>query len=143
MSSRAKKKGRTKARTNPEKPILVIGAAAFPDEPGAWETGMRVASWGKLVDAWLGTEYEPLLHRIKDGNVIHYDMEVFPERGDALDHFRDASVVIADHLYYDDDASRKGFFYNQRNHEIIDEADRAGVPSIHLRRLPVASSKAG
>jgi hypothetical protein len=111
------------SRQNP-KPVLVIGAAT---DSG----GMRSASWRKFVDALLDTDHEWILHEIKNGNVIHYDMDALPERGDALDHFHEASAVLGDHLYFDTIEPYRlgaGYYYNTRNQQIVDVASRAGVP---------------
>lgn len=119
------------------KPVLVIGAAT---ESGA----MRPASWARLVDALLGTEHEWLLHEIKAGNVLHFDMDVLPARGDALDHFDKASAVVGDHLYFDTyEPYRRGagFYYNVKNNEIIDRAERAGVPLFLIGDYPTRARK--
>lgn len=126
------------------KPVLVIGAAAFPGEPGPWETRMRPASWRKIVDALLDTPHEWVLHEIRNGNVIHYDMDVFPEKGDALGHFGEAGAVIGDHLYFENvEPYRRGtaFFYNQRNNEIVDRAQAAGVPLFLFGDYPSRARK--
>lgn len=121
------------------KPVMVIGAAARHWESSA--VGIRPDRWRHIVDLML-ERYEPVLQEIVDGNVVHYDMEVFPERGDALDHFHEVSAVIADHLYYDcDGPSGSPFFYCKKNNEIVDRAQKAKIPLFIIGDYPWRARK--
>lgn len=119
---------------------MVIGSAT-PD-PGA-VGGVRPKRWAHIVDLML-EDYDPVLQEVFNGNVIHYDMDVYPERGDALDHFDEASAVIADHLYYDfigGTSLGTRFYYNNRNQDIVKEAEKAGIPLFVIGDYPMNARK--
>jgi hypothetical protein len=115
--------------------------AAAPWEDSLFASGAHPDSWARLVRSFLGTPHEPILHEIKRGNVLHYDMNVYPERGDALDHFHEAGIVVAEHLYYDDYTPDDGFFYNVKNNEIVERAQEAGVPLFLLGDYPLRARR--
>jgi cation transport regulator ChaC len=101
----------------PRKPVILIGVRSKAD------LGNR-----EVVSRLWEAGYTQVAEDIRDGNTLAFDMAQWPERGDALDHFDKGSAVVAAHLYYDDTDTRRGFFYNKRNNEIVDEARRAGIP---------------
>lgn len=68
----------------------------------------------------------------------HYDMMYLPQKGDALDHLKGANLIVAHHLYYDNKESR-GYFYNKRNNEIVDLAERYQVPLVIFGDFPYRS----
>ena len=72
------------------KPIMLIGLYGTPDR--------RQDLACQLLD--LGLERSAYAIA-REENVVHYDMAFSPERGDALDHFDEVSLVVAHHLYYD------------------------------------------
>ena len=93
-----------------------------------------------VADALLD-DYPRLAHDIgHERNVLHFDMETLPERGDALEHFDKGSVIIAHHLYYDEVGGfRPGtrYYYNDQNPKIVERADEAGVPLFTFGDYPL------
>ena len=90
----------------------------------------------ELAVALMEMGYENWALRIaRDIGVDHYDMTSLPKKGDALDHLEGADLIVAHHLYYDNKVSR-GYFYNQRNNEIVDLAEKHQVPLIIFGDFP-------
>lgn len=107
------------------KPIMLIGLYGRPDQRQ------------DLACQLLNLGLERIAYAIaREENVVHYDMAFLPERGDALDHFGEVSMVVAHHLYYDT-LERSPYFYNRRNNEIVDRADAAGVPLLVVGDFPL------
>ncbi len=110
------------ARPVPDRRVIVIGLG----------THSR-----KQID-WMFTWHVPedIIREIAEGRADEYDMTSWPERGDALDHItKDTRAVVAFHLYgihTEDidpaDQHAAGFYYNQRNHQLLTLTQSLGVP---------------
>ena len=144
--------------TNASKALSQLKAVVKPHDTGEeqlWPIHEKVAraknnrGGGKVIFIGLGTHsrgqlksvpWEKVPMDIRDaieaGHVEEYDMQSWPERGDALDHItKDTRAVFAFHLFGISERDRSpalrtpaGYFYNRENHKLMSLCKSLGVP---------------
>lgn len=97
--------------------------------------GLRDFQLNYIISCLMDSEYYDIAEKLIDSDYENYDIALYPEKGDALDHIDETTeAVIAVHLFGIHSRTLKSlelnYFYNKRNWELRAVTKHLGIPLI-------------